>query len=334
MFQQMLENQYGIKANSEVTDGRFRGFQKNNDLYFVLNASAYDPEELQELNMLSRFMYGTGDWSVSQLCLTKDGNILCEWEEGRYCVWGSRKQEPPEPAKLGRRLAKFHQRGKLVPFKLEKVNRIGQWKQLWERRLDQMESVWNSMLYQPPESEFERMFLESFPYYMGLAENSIQYLVDTEIDERPSELDSGTICHDRFSAKSWGTQFYIKNPVDWVFDHRARDVAEWIRSNYFINTQTYQPGLRQFIKDYQQRSPLSVFSWRLLYARLLFPLHYFDCVETYFITGSEQEKHFRRDQLRKYLNQTQEHEGFLGHFFQMAEVPVRRLKLPRVEWLY
>ena len=84
---------------------------------------------------------------------------------------------------LGRKLAKFHYRGRFVNFPLKKVNRIGQWKAFWEKRLEQMEKVWNEKLFHEPEHEFERMFLESFPYYMGLAENGIQYLTDTEIDD-------------------------------------------------------------------------------------------------------------------------------------------------------
>ena len=49
-----------------------------------------------------------------------------------------------------------------------------------------MEKVWNGLLFQTPEDEFQRMFIDSFPYYIGLTENAIQYLVDTEIDDEPN----------------------------------------------------------------------------------------------------------------------------------------------------
>ena len=104
-----------------------------------------------------------------------------------------------------------------------------------------MEKVWNGLLFQTPEDEFERMFIDSFPYYIGLTENAIQYLVDTEIDDEPMETDSGTVCHERFSKRHGGqlNNYMIKNPFDWVFDHRSRDLAEWTRERYLHNYQTY-----------------------------------------------------------------------------------------------
>lgn len=33
---------------------------------------------------------------------------------------------------------------------------------------------------------------------MVLGENAIQYLVDTEIDDTPQIVDSGTVCYERF----------------------------------------------------------------------------------------------------------------------------------------
>ena len=72
--------------------------------------------------------------------------------------------------------------------------------------MDQMEKVWNSMLFQQPESEFDIMFLESFSYYMGIGENAIQYLVDTEMDDEPKAMDNGTICHTRFTSQTWGDE--------------------------------------------------------------------------------------------------------------------------------
>ena len=69
-----------------------------------------------------------------------------------------------------------------------------------------MEKVWNNMLYQQPESEFDRMFMESFPYYMAMTENAIQYLVDTELDDEPKSIDYGTVCHIIFLLIHGGTK--------------------------------------------------------------------------------------------------------------------------------
>jgi spore coat protein YutH len=196
-----------------------------------------------------------------------------------------------------------------------------------------MEKVWSDLLFHTPDDEFERMFIESFPYYMGLTENAIQYLADAEIDDEPSESDHGTVCHERFSCHSWGIDCMIKNPFDWVFDHRSRDIAEWTRERYFHNSQTYHLDVRQFFDEYQSISTLSPFSWKLLYSRILFPLHYFDCVESYYINHSEQQRKLLEEQLSKILRQSSVYERFLGGFYQLVGAPVKKFKLQQPEWI-
>ena len=77
--------------------------------------------------------------------------------------------------------------------------------------------------------------------------------VDVEIDDNPTEVDNVTVCHERFSTISWGTDYLIKNPFDWVFDHRSRDLAEWTRERYFHNNQTYQLDVKNFFQEYKDK---------------------------------------------------------------------------------
>jgi spore coat protein YutH len=333
LLQKMLKEVYGISADSEVTLGRYHGYKQNDGLYLIMTANALKEQEISELAKIAEHMQKFGDLNVSKMVTDKEGNQVCDWQGNKYCVLLNRASPLPEKLKTGRKLAKLHARGRQIPFKVEHLNRVGQWKQLWEKRLDQMEKVWSGKLYTEPENDFERMFIESFPYYMGLAENAIQYLADTEIDDQPTKIDHGTVCHERFTNSVWRGPYYVKNPFDWVFDHASRDLAEWVRERYFSNIQTSQPDIKNFITEYQSLTVLSPFSWRLLYARLLFPLHYFETVENFYITPSEQMRHQYEDQLRKYLNQSGEHEKFLGNFYQMTDAPIKAANLPGVEWL-
>lgn len=292
-----------------------------------------EENDVLELEQIAQHLRNFGDNHVPMFVPTTEGNLITTWEQNQYCVLANRQSEKQKKLHLGRKLARFHERGRRVPFQIERSSRIGQWKDLWEKRLEQMEKVWNGLLFQTPEDEFERLFIESFPYYMGLTENAIQYLVDTEIDDDPIETDSGTVCHERFTRNSWGADYFIKNPFDWVFDHRSRDLAEWTRERYFRNNQTYDKDLQQFFTEYQSISPLSSFSWRLLYSRLIFPLHYFECIENYYITRSEQDKKMLEEQLSKILRHSEEYERFLGSFYYVSGAPIRRLHLPQLEWL-
>ncbi|WHY85270.1 spore coat protein YutH [Neobacillus novalis] len=336
MLQKMLENQYGITVEEYVKLDRFDALRGNGWLYLIANPAGREEEEIAELGKMAEHLRNYGDQNVPIFLPTKEGNLIAEWEKNKYCVLANRQTEEQRKIKLGRKLAKFHERGRRVPFQIERSSRIGQWKALWEKRLEQMEKVWSGLLFQTPEDEFERMFIDSFPYYLGLTENAIQYLVDTELDEEPLETDGGTVCHERFTKKIWGpySHYLIKNPFDWVFDHRSRDLAEWTRERYFRNIQTYDVELKQFFAEYQSIAPLSSFSWRLLYSRLIFPLHYFDCIESYYITRSEQEKKVLEERLSKILRQSSDYEGFLTGFFQMSGAPVKRLHIPQLEWLF
>ncbi|MCL6573423.1 MAG: spore coat protein YutH [Bacillus sp. (in: Bacteria)] len=337
MLQKMLENQYGITAPEYVKLDSYDALRGNGWLYLISNPAGKKEEDITELEKIAEHLRNYGDQFVPIFLPSKDGKLIATWEQNNYCVLANRQIEEQKKIKLGRKLAKFHERGRRVPFQIERSSRIGQWKSLWESRLEQMEKVWNGLLFQTPEDEFKKMFVDSFPYYLGLTENAIQYLVDTELDDEPKETDSGTVCHERFSKKTWGgsqDNFMIKNPFDWVFDHRSRDLAEWSRERYFRNFRTYDVDLKRFFEEYQSISPLSSFSWRLLYSRLIFPLHYFECIENYYITRSQQDQKVLEEQLSKILRQSSEYERFLAGFLQIAGAPIKRLNLPQVEWLY
>jgi spore coat protein YutH len=333
MFQKLLKKNYEIDASESMQIGGFPCCKKENQRYLLVPVGNMDDEELTELEQLANHLKKKGDQAVCTILYTKDKNRLLKWESGQYCVLTSHDTQNRTNSKFGRKLAKFHFRGRSISFPVKKISRVGQWKVLWEKRLDQMEKVWNSMLFQQPESDFDRLFIESFSYYMAIGENAIQYLVDTELDDEPKAIDNGTVCHTHFSSQSWGEESIVRNPFDWVFDHCSRDLAEWTRERYLHHFRTYQPDVTQFFADYQSVEPLSSFAWRLLYARILFPLHYVECIEDYYSAGSEQEKHLLLERLQRYLQQSNEHEKFLKQFFQLLEVPVRQYAIPEIDWL-
>ncbi|WP_053367590.1 spore coat putative kinase YutH [Bacillus sp. FJAT-27245] len=331
MLGQMLEKVYGISAGEYTRIESYDAFRGNGFYYFVANPRGKDEEEAAELQKIAAHLMAYGDRNVPAVLPTKSGSIVAEWEGGRYCLLASAQPMRKGQMRLGRKLAKFHERGRMVPFQVEKTARIGQWKNMWETRLDQMERVWSERIFQPASDEFERMFIESFPYFVGLAENAIQYLVDTELDEEAEIVDGGTVCHERFSEGTWGRQYIFKNPIDWVFDHRSRDLAEWARSRFFHNSRTCGPEITQFFSDYRSIAPLSKFSWRLLYARLLFPLHYLETIETYYSSNRESIQKALEDRLVAILKQTSDYEQFTASFFTTAGSPFIAA-LPKPEW--
>lgn len=332
MKETLLEN-YNLKIDRTISLFGYTGIISRNILYCIVPISYLEPEELMEIHQMSNYLIQRGDSRVASILQTTSGQLSCTLENEtimvvRCPVHGKRGNDLE-----GKELARFHKRGRSFPYPLSKVNRIGQWKFLWEKRLDQMELFWKEKVKQHPDNQFEEMFVEAFPYYIGLTENAIQYLVDTELDEYPLPTDSATICHHRFTEVTWDRNYFIKFPNDWVYDHFTRDIAEYIRDHYINGDGKKNDKTIQFIEEYERVSPLSTFSWRLLYARLLFPLHFFECVEGYYLADSESKKQRIEQQLASILHSSRDNEQFLATFFKRVGVGKRRIKVPEINWL-
>ena len=333
MFQKLLKQHYGIDAMETSPIGHYHSCKDEQQRYLLIPVQQKDEEVILELEQIAQHLKRTGDRDVSTFITTKEQKYVVEFDSNQYCVLSFSENHGRSLTRIGRKLAKFHYRGRSISFPVEKITRIGQWKSLWEKRIDQMEKAWNEMIRHDPENEFDAMFFESFPYYMAIAENAIQYLVDTELDDDPQEIDYGTVCHIRFSNHTWGDEIIMKSPFDWVLDHCSRDMAEWTRERYFYNYRTFEPEVLRFYEEYQSVQSLSSFSWRLLYARLLFPIHYVECIENYYSSQSEQEQRMLTERLEKFLQGSNDYEKFLGNFFQIVSAPVRKQNIPVLDWL-
>ncbi|MBD8070457.1 spore coat putative kinase YutH [Bacillus sp. PS06] len=332
MSTEISEN-YGLQVRKIERFGKYQAFKYRNILYTIVPIGFLEQEEIIELKQLSDYMIQQGETSVALIVPTKDGKLTSIINEKPSMILRCPRANQYRESLTGRDLASFHGRGRTFPYPLTKVNRIGQWKHLWEKRVDQMELFWKERLNQHPTNHFEKQFIESFLYYVGLTENAIQYLVDTEMDDRPLLIDSATVCHERLTVKEWQESHLIELPNSWVFDHGSRDLAEYIRDSYLQDNQIDQHKWNQFLEEYNQVTPISSFSWRLLYARLLFPIHYFETIEGYYLTQSEVQKMRCENQLNKILKNSSGYETFLGAVHGLIHVQHRQANAPVVQWL-
>ncbi|MCL1631109.1 hypothetical protein M3N64_04000 [Sporolactobacillus sp. CPB3-1] len=155
----------------------------------------------------------------------------------------------------------------------------------FEKRLAALEKSYDTCQKQSEQSRFEKIFIDSFPYFLGCAENAIQMQVDASIDfPDPDPLSIG---HYRFIDYAPDTP---ENPALWVVDDRSRDVAEWLRNIAWSNaSRDLQAQAEAFLDDYEARFPLSESVVRKMYGRLLFPLSYMECCERYFYQAESME---------------------------------------------
>jgi len=91
--------------------------------------------------------------------------------------------------------------------------------------------------------------------------------------------------------------------------------------------------IQTFLQDYERVSPLSSFSWRLLYARLTFPIHYFECVEDYYTSGPVADKKWHEDRMKAILQSSTYYEQVLGNFYDLAGVPAKNYGIPVLDWV-
>lgn len=333
MIEQTIFDQYGITVDREEKGNRYPAFRSGDAIYSIIPLEEVNEAELAERQQMSEHLALQGDRYVSRFILSKEGSYISVTEGQLFLLLENTSQEEGRSTQMGRKLAKFHHRARSISTPIKECSRVGEWKGLWEQRIDQLERMWNDKLVAHPNNSFEKQFIESFPYYMSLSENAIQYLVDTEIDDTPVMTDGGTVCYERFTNDIWSGKPCIKNPFDWVFDHGSRDIAEWTREQYFAKPLTHQPEITEFMNDYQALGTLSSFSARLLYSRLLFPIHYVETIEEYFSNPKESRANELEDKLNGYTDTAHYYEEFLKRFYEIAQVPARQLNIPTISWL-
>lgn len=151
------------------------------------------------------------------------------------------------------------------------------WGELWSKKIDYFEYQINEI------GKNKQVILDSFSYYVGLAENAISYVNKINKVIGISEYDNITLSHRRIFYPNISLNFY--NPLSFVFDLNIRDIAEYIKIGFFNNEYSLL-DLKTFLK----LKKLTPYSYHMLYARLLYPSYYFDAYEEVMNNNESSEK--------------------------------------------
>ncbi|MCM3618964.1 spore coat protein YutH [Sutcliffiella horikoshii] len=333
-MKQNIYEHFDLRVERKQRVRQFDAFWANRVLYIMVPVGHLEEEEIDELQKISDYMIRTHqDIYVSSFVKNKSDSYITDIEGKKIALFRMPYNNNSHQLFVGKELATFHYHARSFPSKVTAINRIGQWKDLWVKRIDQMESFYREKVRSNPVDVFDTQFVESFPYYLGLTENAIQYLVDTELDDSPMINDAATLCHHRFTDLTWQQNQWMKLPTDWIFDHASRDLSEWIRAECRKGSDMNPGKIQTFLQDYEKVSPLSSFSWRLLYARLVFPVHYLECVEDYYTSGPVADKKWHEDRMRGVLRSSSYYEQLLGNFYDLAGVPAKTYGIPILDWV-
>ncbi len=139
----------------------------------------------------------------------------------------------------------------------------GNWANLWMNKIDYLEYHHEQNLGKYPILE------DSFNYFVGMAENAISYLNDIVNNYKPEVVDIGVISHDKLDYDD--TVYALYNPMNIIIDHKARDVAEYIKLSFFKDNYNIFDELDLYFRY----NYYSFYGISLILSRVMYPSFYF-----------------------------------------------------------
>ena len=148
------------------------------------------------------------------------------------------------------------------------------WQDLWSIKMDYLEKVINENGKKYP------IIVDSFNYFVGMAENAISYY--NNLSNKEVDNNSLVISHRIININA--TVYALYDPVNIIIDHKARDIAEYIKYSFFNdNTNIFKKLNIYFKYNYYTKDDVV-----LLLARVLYPSFYFNMYEDIMINSKEE----------------------------------------------
>lgn len=179
----------------------------------------------------------------------------------------------------------------IYQYNLEELER-NNWEILWSNKIDHYERLTKENIKKYPKIR------ESFDYFIGMGENAITYLVNTKKETRKTPLDNKVISHINLEDS-------IYNPSNVILDHKARDIAEYIKYSFFINNKNIFNELEEYFK-YNYYSEYGI---RVLYSRILYPSFYFNIYDNILNSKIEEKE------LNKIISKIDNYEIYLYNIY-------------------
>ncbi|WP_185970858.1 spore coat putative kinase YutH [Alkalicoccobacillus porphyridii] len=344
MFERNIYDSYRLYSERRFKMSGYECFEAGGTAYILFPRDESASDEQDILAFVS-FLREAGDSTIPEFVPTVHGAQagLIEGVETYLCKLPHPEQVrlrkyPQDARSMGEELAAWHEFSRPIQSKLGRRSLVGQWGKIWTTRLEQLEDWYEQLYMQGPSTVVDEAFLTTYPYFMGLSENAIQYAVDTDMDGNGEEHYAGTLCHRRFSHDAWiplsSYGGIIKPPTSLIYDHPARDLAEWLRSrrSHVIGERSWSDA-EGFLQGYQRTKGISSGCNRLIFARLLYPVHYFEVVEDYYRCQIPMDQQKLGHSFLKLIEDEKTNEQFLYQFAETRSMPNTPTGFPRVDWL-
>lgn len=182
------------------------------------------------------------------------------------------------------------------------------WGILWSKKIDYLENLINENGKKYP------LIVDSFNYFVGMTENAISYYNNIVVPKNYNYF----ISHKNISFNDSVEVIY--NPLNIIFDFKARDIAEYIKNSFFINNTNIFNELAVLLDT----NYLSLIDVKLIISRILYPSFYFNLYEN-ILVNNEDEKI-----LVSIINNLDKYELYLANIINYFK---RYFDIDEISWL-
>lgn len=293
---------YNIEVSNLVKNGNYYSFYFNGDRY-ELNIYTRDFKEENDILKLNKFMV-ENNILVHEIIPNKNGNIVSIVDNVPYVLY---KVYINKDKKITLDELTFMSQYDVVGVDSLKRN---EWDTLWGTRIDYLEYQINQMGKKYP------ILVDSFSYFVGMAENAISYVKNTIIETKKEELDKDVISH----SKVYDSINSIYDPLNIIIGHKSRDVSEYIKASFFLNNKK----IFEELDIYFSKNYYSFYGIRLLFGRVVYPSFYFDLYDNV-ILGNVKES-----EVLNITSRTVEYEAYLREIYYYLR---KFYNIPMIDWL-
>lgn len=304
-MKETLEYYYGLDIESiEELDGKYHFKIENQDYFFVFYNRGI--EELEDIINVSNEMVKKGI-NVHKILVNRNNSFLTKVGEYNYILFVvsnlNEEYDIFDMVKISEKLILNNNKSNLYR---------NNWGTLWSEKIDYFE-------YQVRELSIEKEVVKSsFSYYVGLAENAISYVNNTNM-KYGGDAYRIVLSHRRVFYPNYKLNYL--NPLSFVFDLEVRDIAEYLKAMFFKKDISF---CLDELSSYLKIRHLSLYEYQMFYARLLYPTYYFDVYEGVMNKNGDEE------QLVNIIKKCDSYEEFLKKAY--LEIS-KYAKIDKVEWI-
>ena len=304
-MKETLEYYYGLDIeNIEELDGKYHFKIENQDYFFVFYNRGI--EELEDIINVSNEMVKKGI-NVHKILINRNNSFLTKVGEYNYILFAvsnlNEEYDIFDMVKISEKLVLNNNKSNLYR---------NNWGTLWSEKIDYFE-------YQVRELSIEKDVVKnSFSYYVGMAENAISYVNNTNM-KYGGDAYRIVLSHRRVFYPNYKLNYL--NPLSFVFDLEVRDIAEYLKAMFFKKDISF---CLDELSSYLKIRHLSLYEYQMLYARLLYPTYYFDVYESVMNKNGDEEE------LVNIIKKCDSYEEFLKNAY--LEIS-KYAKIDKIEWI-